>query len=175
MFFCLQASNVPQFFDNSLLQFSLLDADDLEIRPDDLALDTQSRPSTQSNGLYEDLLDDFSDLPKASSKTDYANYAVINVSPSVVPNPYLPSFRIYTYNVTGADAGTNLTTSKNPPRPPRGAPASKKAQCKKKEYRDTWKCRLGDEWHSSPSSPSRSNTLWSPLGFAQVSGASFDA
>ena len=51
--------------------------------------------------LYTLLLRDFGQISKAE-KRHYDSLAVVNVSPSVVPNPYLPSFRIFVYNATGA-------------------------------------------------------------------------
>ena len=54
------------------------------------------------DGLYDDLMDDFGRMRK-EKKRDEADYAVVNVSPSVVPNPLLPSFRVFSYNVTGAE------------------------------------------------------------------------
>ena len=51
--------------------------------------------------LYTLLLRDFNQISKAE-KRHYDSLAVVNVSPSVVPNPYLPSFRIFVYNATGA-------------------------------------------------------------------------
>lgn len=52
--------------------------------------------------LYKSLLKDFNHISKKSSKKlDYDALTVVNVGPSVVPNPYLPSFRIYAYNLSG--------------------------------------------------------------------------
>ena len=50
--------------------------------------------------LYTLLLRDFNQISKAE-KRHYDSLAVVNVSPSVVPNPYLPSFRIFAFNTTG--------------------------------------------------------------------------
>ena len=57
-------------------------------------MDKQSHSS-----LADMLLEDFSELPK-KGKTDLDEFAVINVGPSVVPNPYVPTFRVYAYNAT---------------------------------------------------------------------------
>lgn len=54
--------------------------------------------------LYKTLLRTFNSISKTSNKNlDYDALAVVNVGPSVVPNPYLPSFRVYTYNITGTE------------------------------------------------------------------------
>ncbi|TFY59676.1 hypothetical protein EVJ58_g5625 [Rhodofomes roseus] len=58
--------------------------------------------------LYNTLLKTFDDLPKPKHNGSYDDYGVVNVSPSVVPNPYLPSFRIFTYNTTGSALWTPL-------------------------------------------------------------------
>jgi len=127
-------------------------------------------------GLDKVLLKDFSELPE---DVDYGDYAVINVSPSVVP-AYFPSFRVFTYNasteaVKGAlerrerrDRGE--TFGRPPPhghrKPDRSKPREK--QCKKAQYKNSWRCHFSkDSWHSDPEAPSRKNGLMSPLGFAQ--------
>jgi len=146
--------------------FYFLEADDLKLWTD---------PKSSSNkGLFQGLIDNFSEIPKVSKKRDYDNFGVINVSPSVVPNPYLPSFRIFSYNITGAgvkatvsDRGVETTKNRIPKHPRGGKAGDKKKLCKEKEHKDTWKCRLQDSWHSDPKAPSRTNTLWSPLGYAQ--------
>ncbi|KAI0092667.1 Metallo-dependent phosphatase-like protein [Irpex rosettiformis] len=52
--------------------------------------------------LYKSLLKNFNYIAKQANKNiDYDALAVVNVGPSVVPNPYLPSFRVYAYNITG--------------------------------------------------------------------------
>lgn len=115
--------------------------------------------------LYKALLEDFADLPKASKNMSYDDYAVVNVAPSVVPNPYLPSFRIFTYNITG--------TPYDPRRVNRGEVGMKSrdlqsALCTEPSFNSSWGCRLTQPWHSNPDSPSRTNRLWSALGYAQV-------
>lgn len=156
-------------------QFFFTEADDLLIRQDHSS--DRLRPSSAREELFDVLLRDFSALPKSLNKTDFDNYGVINVSPPVVPNPYLPTFRIFTYNITGI-AGSDITEdlkkkkkkkgSKRRHGHRRGDHEDKKTLCKKLEYRDTWKCQLNEPWYSDPESPSRTNTLWSPLGYAQV-------
>lgn len=126
-----------------------------------------------SSGLFEGIIDTFSNIPK-KSKLDYDEYGVINVSPAVVPNPYLPSFRIFSYNIT--DVGSSMISAESPartakdrtPRHGSGKAGDKKKLCKQKEYRNTWKCQLTEKWHSDEEAPSRQNRLWSPLGYAQV-------
>ena len=71
-------------------QFFFLTADDLEL-PEELVSPTpaeqnSSLEATMRAPLAEVLFEDFGELPK-KSKIDLDEYAVINVSPSVVPNP----------------------------------------------------------------------------------------
>ena len=54
-----------------------------------------------NSDLWETLVNDFGEMTK--DKLDLDEYAVVNVGPSVVPNPYVPTFRVYAYNVTGAE------------------------------------------------------------------------
>lgn len=125
--------------------------------------------SEASDGLFDSLIDDFGELPK-KRKTELDNYGVVNVSPSVVPNPFLPSFRIYTYNITHAGDNMNMTKKKKRKHGHRRGEGNKADLCKKKANKDSWRCKLDKPWHSDPDAPSRTNTLWSPLGFAQVCG-----
>ncbi|KIM90809.1 hypothetical protein PILCRDRAFT_811290 [Piloderma croceum F 1598] len=147
--------------------FYFLQADDLDFWEDPQI--------SGKKGLFDTIIDNFSHIPKAS-KVDYNNYAVVNVAPSVVPNPYLPTFRIFSYNITGMktvaqainSTGRLRTTKNRTPKHPRGGKAGNKEKlCKKKKYRDTWKCRLREPWNADEEAPSRSNTLWSPLGYTQ--------
>ncbi|TFY83609.1 hypothetical protein EWM64_g409 [Hericium alpestre] len=120
--------------------------------------------------LYDDLLKDFDALPQKNKETDYDDYGVVNVSPSVVPNPYLPSFRVFSYNITGADVSTPAGLDDDLKKRKHGhrhGDGSRDAYCKKPAYRGSWRCHLKEPWHSDPDSPSRRNTLWSPLGYAQ--------
>ena len=129
-------------------------------------------------GLDKVLLKDFSELPK---NVDYGDYGVINVSPSVVP-AYFPSFRVFNYNVSAEAVQEALERKESRRRgetlvrpPPHGhrKPDPRKSrdkQCKKDEYKDSWRCHFSkDDWHSDPEAPSRKNGLMSPLGFVQVS------
>jgi len=135
----------------------------------DLELDKDSPVNALKKGrdLYKSLLQEFALLPK-SKKIDLDEYAIINVGPSVVPNP-LPTFRIFTYNITGVDDAVvdgspvqQMDTPKE--RLPEGSKAS---QCEEERYRDTWKCKLKFNPPSDPNAPSRSSKLWTPLGYAQ--------
>jgi len=130
-------------------------------------------------GLDKVLLKDFSALPVKN--VDYGDYAVINVSPSVVP-AYFPSFRVFNYNVSAEAVQEALerkerrrrgeTSARPPPHGHRKPDPSKSRdkQCKKAEHKDSWRCHFSkDDWHSDPEAPSRKNGLMTPLGFAQVS------
>ncbi|KAI5825266.1 hypothetical protein K523DRAFT_375771 [Schizophyllum commune Tattone D] len=181
-----------------------------------------------NSDLWETLVNDFGEMTK--DKLDLDEYAVVNVGPSVVPNPYVPTFRVYAYNVTGAE-GYGLApvqvvsqddelqegppeeaswaeeedaeldglfdeenasdgvssdiapydddtsdaaeedavfrTSKRKHGHRRGAHGKRKQLCKEEKYQKLWTCHLQQPWHSDPSAPSRRNTLWTPLGYAQ--------
>ncbi|THV08536.1 hypothetical protein K435DRAFT_641814, partial [Dendrothele bispora CBS 962.96] len=142
--------------------FFFLEADDLE-------LDLPESSTSSHDDLSDQLLTDFANIPKAS-KIDLDGYAVINVSPPVVPNPYLPTFRVFAYNVTGAeDLSTGRRKLKKDRKPGhhRGRHGDKKKLCKQEPYKNSWKCHLNEAWHSDSDAPSRTNQLWSPLGYAQ--------
>ncbi|KAL1702321.1 Metallo-dependent phosphatase-like protein [Schizophyllum commune] len=119
---------------------------------------------TKGDDLWETLVDDFGEMTK--DKLDLDEYAVVNVGPSVVPNPYVPTFRVYAYNVTGAEDAV-FRTSKRKHGHRRGAHGKRKQLCKEEKYQKLWTCHLQQPWHSDPSAPSRRNTLWTPLGYAQ--------
>ena len=89
-------------------------------------------------------------------------------SPSLVPM-YLLSFRIFVYNATGElyEPG-HLGEDEQPGPATRSMRDVAGALCADPEYAHTWRCQLTEPWHSSPKSPSRTNALWTPLGFAQV-------
>lgn len=157
-----------------LEQFFLLEAADLEIYP-------ETAESNDESSLYDALLADFSTLPKSPKMMDYA---VVNVAPALVPNPYLPTFRIFTYNVTdtGKDLSDDIQKKKKKKKGSKrkhgghhhtGGSGNKTVVCKSPEYQDTWRCHLrsDDSWYSDPSSPSRTNRRWTPLGYAQVSAS----
>ncbi|KAG2343606.1 hypothetical protein BDR05DRAFT_1059503 [Suillus weaverae] len=148
--------------------FSFLEADEIDL----------SSQTSSGGTLFETLIADFAEIPEPLEDTHYDNYAVVNVNAAIVPNPYIPSFRIFTYNTTGVsglakDVGSNpyLQTVKATQRrralnheQVRGF---KKPKCERKKYRNTWRCQFDKPRHSDSESPSRRNSLWSPLGFAQ--------
>lgn len=169
------ALSSPCAYKNHLIvrpQFFFVEAEDLLLELDQ----DRKKIRTESEDLCDALLDDFGGLPSAG-KTDLDNYGVVNVSPPVVPNPYLPTFRVFSYNITGLQtSGTPLidrsqgTTQSRGRKPShhRGDHGNKATYCPEEEYRYSWKCILNNTWHSDPKAPSRSNQLWSPLGYAQV-------
>ncbi|KAG1735733.1 Metallo-dependent phosphatase-like protein [Suillus paluster] len=146
--------------------FSFLDADDIGM---DMSAEIFS-----GSTIFETLIADFLEIPEPLEETHYDNYAVVNVNAAIVPNPYIPSFRVFAYNTTGLsgfarDVGSDpyLQTTKATRRRralnDKQVRASKKPMCELK----TWKCQFDKPWHSDSESPSRSNSLWSPLGYAQ--------
>ena len=148
-----------------LPQFSFLEAIDLQFVPED-----GEKSSEMHQDLYDTLLKEYSALPTKPKDLDFRNYAIINVAPAVVPNPYLPGFRVFTYNISAGD-NVKMKKKKGSRRKHghrRGDHGDKGSHCLKEIYRDTWKCHLNETWHSDPESPSRSNKQWSPLGYAQV-------
>jgi len=146
------------------------------IEAGDLELDNGSSVSKYKD-LCDWLLKDFALVPK-SKTIDLDEYAVINVSPPVVPNPYLPTFRIFAYNITGVEdalAGSGLIQQTNkidvqkdrPPDHHRGKHGDKDSLCADAPYRDSWKCKLQFRSPSNPEAPSRRGQLWTPTGYAQ--------
>ena len=163
----------------SFLQFFFLHTDDL-ILPDAKSKKRSHRiTNSRSESLADSLISEFEQLPKAG-KTDLDEYAVINVSPSVVPNPYLPTFRVYSYNITEADwaedvldaEGKNIIKGLKRNHKHRHPGPQPDVDCKKKENKGTWACRPKKPHHTDEASPSRTNKLWTPLGYAQVSRSS---
>lgn len=146
----------------SVVEFSFLEAIDLQFVPED-----DKKPVEMRKELYETLLQEYSALPTKLKDLDFADYAVVNVAPSVVPNPYLPGFRVFAYNIS-AGANGEMKTKKRKHGHRRGDHGDKESYCRREIYRDTWKCHLNESWHSDAESPSRSNKQWSPLGYAQV-------
>jgi endopolyphosphatase len=140
--------------------------------PDEMSIQKKKRYK-----LHKTLRKDFKDMPK-KSKIDLDEWAVVNVSPSVVANPYLPSLRVFSYNVTSYNAGTeeaydddtDVDEQKKGSKRNHGHRHGGKAKnCKKKKNRDRWECRSPQKtWHSDKHAPSRTNRLWSPLGYSQV-------
>lgn len=168
---------------------------------DDLELPDQLTPSTAAEQnktigdltrapLVDVLFEDFGELPK-KSKIDLDEFAVINVSPSVVPNPYLPSFRVFAYNISGANMISDAPEdtdggSADSPEESKKKKKKKKGKkgrdhkhkhnggenstidCKKEQNQEKWACRPKKPQHASEEAPSRTNTLWTPLGYAQA-------
>ena len=152
------------------LQFFFLESGDLGIYPEAYSRGRKDEAPTPANegGLYKTLIEEFSALPKSPEMTDYA---VVNVAPSVVPNPYVPAFRIFSYNITDTRGDYRTKNSKRKHGHPRGDKGNKTVHCDSEEYQDTWRCHLDRPWFSDPDSPSRKNQQWSPLGYAQVSNS----
>ncbi|KAI6035383.1 hypothetical protein F5J12DRAFT_902200 [Pisolithus orientalis] len=82
--------------------FYFMKADDVHVEGDTDA-DAEETPELTKHAasLFDMLIADFLRLPGPKDEIDYGDYAVVNVNPSVVPNPYVPTFRAYVYNVTG--------------------------------------------------------------------------
>ncbi|KAJ3736348.1 hypothetical protein DFJ43DRAFT_1129505 [Lentinula guzmanii] len=143
----------------------------------DLESGNNNSRASKHNDLYDSLVVDFAQLPKPK-KTDLDEYAIINVSPPVVPNPYLPTFRIFTYNITGVekaladgssirhvnviDSGTERLLDQRQVKL-RDEPS----HCTDELYRNSWKCRLQFDPPQNADAPSRTSRLWTPLGYAQ--------
>ncbi|KAG5643953.1 hypothetical protein DXG03_009304 [Asterophora parasitica] len=153
--------------------FGFVEAIDLEFTPDETETDKDKKKHVT---LYDELLEEYSTIPTKAKDLDFAEYAVINVAPPVVPNPYLPSFRIFSYNVSGTDGARRApkTTGKRRHGHKRGEHGNREALCKLKKNRETWKCFLNETWYSDPGAPSRSNQQYTPLGYAQVCHARTD-
>ncbi|KAJ3741110.1 endopolyphosphatase [Lentinula detonsa] len=144
----------------------------------DLESGNNNSRASKHNDLYDSLVVDFAQLPKPK-KIDLDEYAIINVSPPVVPNPYLPTFRIFTYNITGVekaladgssirhvnviDTGTERLLDQRQVKL-RDEPS----HCTDELYRNSsWKCRLQFDPPQNDDAPSRTSRLWTPLGYAQ--------
>ncbi|KAJ4478099.1 endopolyphosphatase [Lentinula aciculospora] len=133
--------------------------------------------ASEHNDLFDSLLDDFAQIPK-SKQTDFHEYAVINVSPPVVPNPYLPTFRIFTYNITGVEDaladGSSIrqmntidTQTEELPSQYRRRPRDKSSQCEGGVHSNSWKCQLLFDPPENADGPSHTSRSWTPLGYAQ--------
>jgi endopolyphosphatase len=159
-----------------MFQFFFIEAIDLELELDNQQRTAEDVDTTENGGLYDAIIEDFSKLP-STSKVNLDRFAVINVSPPVVPNPYLPTFRIFSYNVSGYETVGEEEKKKKKkkggrkgPGHHRGDHGNKDVLCKETPYSLSWKCHLSnDSWNSDPEAPSRMNKLWSPTGYAQVS------
>ncbi|KAJ9103657.1 hypothetical protein QFC19_004232 [Naganishia cerealis] len=139
--------------------------------------------------LQQALFKDFSEMPKIN-KMKMEDYTVINVSPSVIPT-YLPGIRVYNYNVTGlkldkdgfaegeekydetvASNEGNLPETQGRRTGHRHNSKKKKKKnkdnCSKSEHEDQPHCKFRrKERYFSAESPSRANTLFTPLGYTQ--------
>lgn len=149
--------------------FFFLDAETIADEPASADPEDVDSLGRKKKELYNSLIKTFSELPKGRKKVNYDDYGVVNVSPSVVPNPFLPSFRIFTYNITGSQYVPRLQADEQEAvSAGNGTGLAGRAQsCNTTEHRDSWRCTLSQPWHSDPSSPSRTNRLWTPLGYAQ--------
>uniref|UniRef100_A0A0W0FJR2 Uncharacterized protein n=1 Tax=Moniliophthora roreri TaxID=221103 RepID=A0A0W0FJR2_MONRR len=134
----------------------------------ELEIGPQRSKVTANSDLYQALIEDFGKLP-STKKVNLDEFGVINVSPPAVPNPYLPTFRIFSYNVSGYEmAQEQKRKGGRKPGHHRGDHGDKTVLCKEKPYSMSWKCHLSnDSWYSDPEAPSRMNTLWTPTGYAQ--------
>jgi len=141
--------------------FFFLEAIDLQIVP---TTDGEMDMRGKKKRLFETLIQEFSTLPKSAKDTKYEDYAVVNVGPSVVPNPYIPTFRIFSYNITEVNVESWNKEMKRNHGHNRGHEGNKTTQCKSE---DTWRCHLDNPWHSDPAAPCRSNKRLTPLGYAQ--------
>ncbi|KAL0579696.1 Endopolyphosphatase [Marasmius crinis-equi] len=157
--------------------FFFVEAVDLELEIEKGTVDRGKEIEINGEGdLYSAIIDDFATLPPVA-KVKLDEYAVINVSPPVVPNPYLPTFRIFSYNVSGNEEAATVAKKKKKkgkkggkrkPGHHRGKHGDKSVHCGEEPFRTSWKCHLSnDSWHSDPESPSRKNQLWTPTGYAQ--------
>jgi len=155
------------------VQFSLLDADEINMYTED------SPEISSKSTIFETLIADFSEIPVPLKEIHYDHYSVVNTNAAIVPNPYLPSFRVFAYNITGLSSAVKdirydpyLQTTKAAWRRRAlnndSVREANKPKCEHSKHRDTWRCHFGKPWHSDSESPSRSNSLWSPLGYAQV-------
>lgn len=139
----------------------------------------------QRQQLHNTLHKDFKYLRRLR-KVHYDDYAVVNVGPSVLPE-YLPSFRVFQYNTTGYEHGSSLPSHayratatdtdggeaheerrRKGSKRKHGHRHPKQPNCTLEENKDRWACRPWGPRHASPDSPSRTNRLWSLLGYAQV-------
>ncbi|KAG1892443.1 hypothetical protein F4604DRAFT_1565645 [Suillus subluteus] len=142
--------------------FYFVEAADLNV-----SLEEDRMPSHSFEGtIFEALMADFEALVKRSKHLNYDDYAVVNVSPSLVPNPYLPSFRVFSYNISGLESTTDRASRWKHLPYRHGNDGNDKYQCMDAGYRDSWRCKLRP-WRSDGHAPSRQNTLWTPLGYAQ--------
>jgi len=144
-------------------QFLFMEEIDLEIVSENM----ESNVTDTHDDLFETLMAEYAHLPKEGEEEKLDGLAVVNVVPSVVPNPYVPGFRVVSYNTTG---GLVETRRKRDHRHQRGRKGDKNEACKKEPHQSSWKCHLDEPWFSDPDAPSRKNQAFTPLGYAQVNG-----
>ncbi|KAL9712723.1 Endopolyphosphatase [Leucoagaricus gongylophorus] len=142
--------------------FLFMEEVDLEIIPEKENLNMNVTGT--HDGLFETLMAEFAHLPREGDEEKLDGLAVVNVAPSVVPNPFVPGFRVFSYNATEGRVGTK---GKRDHSHRRGRRGDKKQACKKEPHRSSWKCHLDEPWFSDPDAPSRKNQALTPLGYAQ--------
>ncbi|KXN86281.1 Endopolyphosphatase [Leucoagaricus sp. SymC.cos] len=147
-----------------LYGFLFVEEVDLDIIPEDENGKLKIRGA--HDGLYKTLLTEFAHLPKEDDEKKLDGLAVVNVAPSVVPNPFVPSFRIFSYNVS-AEALMKQMGKKRNHGHRRGRKGDKDKHCKEEPYRSSWKCHLNEPWYSDSDAPSRKSQAFTPLGYAQ--------
>lgn len=152
------------------------------MKADDVHVDGDTKLKTlklteHAASLFDALVADFSRLPGPQDGMDYGNYAVVNVNPSVVPNPYVPTFRAYVYNVTGLPTGRGREVGESERYDRVGFRGSPDHQGKSESGAMKWEggpgrdelkaCGVDFDGRVPFGSPSRWNLLWTPLGYAQ--------
>jgi len=158
------------------------------IDTEDLRAPISSVKGPKKQSLADELLADFRELP-GRKKLDFDDFAFVNVAPSVVPT-YMPSLRVFTYNVTGNQNGSGVDAqgkkkghghrcvgclggyvcaeALTADRVPRRGGKDDPVDCRLKKNRNKKACRFKKPRYNDPLSPSRTNTLWTPLGYSQV-------
>ena len=125
------------------MQFFFVEASDLYFSSDNL-LRHEDVHAVARNKLYDTLLEDFAVFRKSPKRLNLDDYGVVMVSPSVVPNPYLPSFRIFSYNITAAESrreGEGERPAEDGLKQHHGhhhRRDNRDTLCKKKKYQKTW-------------------------------------
>ncbi|KAI6047177.1 Metallo-dependent phosphatase-like protein [Pisolithus marmoratus] len=148
--------------------FYFMKADDVHV--DENAKETL-KLTRHAASLFDMLVADFSRLPGPQDGIEYGDYAVVNVNPSVVPNPYVPTFRAYVYNVTGLPDGMSERYGgvgfEGSPEcwGKSGSGAVKRKGGYRRDELEGCGVDFGGGVHFG--SPSRRNLLWTPLGYAQ--------
>src|ERR1700749_5099282 len=114
-------------------KFAYIGTKDLENPPEDDSV------KKKQQDLFGILLRAFSKV-KNLTQLDMDTYSVVHGSPSVVPNPYLPSLRIWGYNISGMNnAGLKIDSSVEQVR--KGEvrhTRPKKKRCKRREDKHKW-------------------------------------